>query len=73
MVDEVKPIDDNSKVEKLGITKTEVIHQILSMADSVNQNFDEKRVFSEFKNPIKIKSQLNGKFYFVLEIGKLGK
>ena len=62
---------DISKIEKLGITKSEIIHQLLSMVDSVNQNFTEARVFSEFKNPIRIKSQVNNKFYFTLEIGKL--
>lgn len=61
----------NDKGERLGITKTELIHQMLSMIDSVNTYFDEKKVFSEFKNPITIKSQLNGKFYFKMEVGKI--
>lgn len=73
MDNESKSDDSSSENKSLGITKTEVIHQILSMADSVNTTFDEKKVFTEFKNPIRIKSHLNGKFYFILEIGKIGK
>lgn len=59
------------ETEELGVSKSLIIHQLLSMVDSIQSTFPEEKVLREFTNPIKIKSQHIGKYYFILEIGKI--